>query len=94
MTDHTGRDYVRADEGHAIPCITLPSSLLAQDYTGCRRKAIAPELPFKSFELDGLLSAKECIELLDLVNKSGFKSIAWEYDPVSRSQPVPFLKLL
>lgn len=92
MTDHTGRDYVRADEGHAINRLTMPPSLLAQDYTACKREAMSPALPFKSFALDGLLTKQECSGLLEMVEQSGFKSIAWEYDPVRLTLRHPFLK--
>lgn len=90
MTDHTGRDYVRADEGHAIAHLALPPALLPlRHHAECRRDELPP-LPFKAFALHRLLTDAECASLVALAEQTGFRSISWEYDEVRAPDDLSF----
>ena len=80
MTDHSGRDYARTEDTHPIT-LALPSGLLTSNQVSSKRKPI-PRLPLKGFEIEKLLTQDECSALVGIVEKTGFKSISWEYDPV------------
>lgn len=81
MTDNTERDYVRVAEDHLLKELQLDPGVL-EHLPATNAKRITLDLPRKAFEIESLLTAKECDALVALAEKTGLQSISWEYDPV------------